>query len=69
MWEEVCLFERSMDRKKIPITLVSIYSSTIHSKKQILWEEFIRMKGNYNNTIWCMIGDFNVVRKPRERND
>ncbi|KAH1209142.1 hypothetical protein GmHk_15G043746 [Glycine max] len=32
-----------------------------------LWEELLRQKGSYNDNIWCMVGDFNVVRSLEER--
>ncbi|XP_058769380.1 uncharacterized protein LOC131643223 [Vicia villosa] len=47
--------------------LVNIYSSCDSSKKRILWNRLLDLKGRFNDGEWIMGGDFNAIKVRRER--
>lgn len=49
------------------IFIVNVYDLSDYREKRDLWENIIRCKSVDDNKVWCMISDFNVVRKLEER--
>jgi len=49
------------------VLIFNVYNPSLLREKKVLWEEineFIRLQ---NNKVWCVIGDFNFVRRQEER--
>jgi len=59
--------EGKWGEENLLLTLVNVYSSCVYSEKKIMWEELLKCRRDDENKVWCMIGDFNAVRKPDER--
>jgi hypothetical protein len=47
--------------------LVNVYSKCDLASKRRLWSDIIRLKEEYGDGIWCVVGDFNAVVAPEER--
>ena len=45
-----------------------VYGPTNYGSKESLWEELGAIRGLWGD-LWCIGGDFNVVRFPNERNN
>lgn len=48
------------------VMLINIYAPQERSAKKKLWDDLLTLKSS-STAVWCMFGDFNVVRKPEER--
>ena len=44
-----------------------VYGPTVHGRREDLWEELGAIRGLWGDP-WCLRGDFNAIRAPRERN-
>ena len=55
-----------LDKNQL-VVVVNVYSTCSQSEKRIMWEDLLRIKEQSNITMWCMLGDFNAVRKQDER--
>jgi len=53
--------------KDIPIVVVNVYLACTLKDKCNMWEEIINIRKTEGCKTWCMVGDFNAVRKPDER--
>lgn len=49
------------------VTIVNVYSACTIIEKKELWDELIRHKRANANEAWCVLGDFNPIRKIEER--
>jgi len=49
------------------ITIMNVYSPCLNRDKYQSWDEIEHVKGNEICQVWCIIGDFNVVRNDNER--
>ena len=47
--------------------IINVYSKCDLSAKRILWENLIGERQNREGGVWCVLGDFNVVRRRDER--
>lgn len=60
----VCL-EKGVNN--VQCSVVNIYSPCTMAGKRKLWEDLLRVKNRFGNGLWCLVGDFNVVRYSKER--
>ena len=44
-----------------------VYGPTVYGRREDLWEELGAIRGLWGDP-WCLGGDFNAIRAPRERN-
>jgi len=51
---------------KQTITIVNVYSPRELNKRMAMWEEISKCRKDDNNKVWCMVGDFNAIRNPKE---
>ena len=49
------------------ITIANIYTPCVSALKRNLWEEIKRIKEASQVAMWCVVGDFNSIRRPSER--
>jgi len=35
--------------------------------KKIIWDEICEVRTNHSNRVWCVVGDFNAIRRKEER--
>ncbi|XP_068477274.1 uncharacterized protein [Phaseolus vulgaris] len=49
------------------VVIVNVYSPSHLREKKVLWEEISEFRRLQNNRVWCVIGDFNSVRRQDER--
>nr|KYP74905.1 hypothetical protein KK1_007599 [Cajanus cajan] len=47
--------------------VVNVYSPYQLVDKRRLWEEIIMSKRGFGSCLWCIVGDFNTVRRQDER--
>ena len=47
--------------------MVNVYSSCITSQKNLMWEDLIKCVQDDTNKVWCVVGDFDVIRKQDKR--
>lgn len=79
MWSEVrCKFKYSFSgngflgfclkwtKNTVPCIIVNIHSSCNITQKRI-WEDLLMSKKGFGGPLWCVVGDFNVVKKRRKR--
>jgi len=55
------------NRDLTPVVVFNVYSSCNFNEKVKLWEELINFKMGEICSQWCILGDFNAVRKHNER--
>jgi len=36
--------------------------------KKLIWDEISDVRENHQNTVWCLVGDFNAIRRKEKRN-
>jgi len=53
--------------KNVPVVIVNVYSSYNIKDKICLWEELAKLRENKACKSWCILGDFNAIRKKEER--
>ena len=58
---------KSVNNNPIPVAIFNVYSSCNFNEKIQLWEELITIKSGEACRQWCVLGDFNAVRKVSER--
>lgn len=44
-----------------------VYGPSLSDKRKGFWEELGAIKGLWSDS-WCVVGDFNMIRFPNERN-
>jgi len=49
------------------IYTINVYSPSVLREKKVLWEDISELRQRQNNKVWCVIGDFNSVRRQEER--
>ncbi|XP_068498198.1 uncharacterized protein [Phaseolus vulgaris] len=49
------------------VLIVNVCSPSFLREKKVLWEEISEFRRLQNNKVWCVIGDFNSVRRQEER--
>jgi hypothetical protein len=47
--------------------VVNVYAKCDFNAKRRLWENIIMSKGGFGGGLWCVVGDFNAVRRRGER--
>jgi len=55
------------NEKHVPIVIVNVYSPCDSKSKWNLCEELVNIRKNERCKTWCMMGDFNAVKKADER--
>jgi exonuclease III len=53
--------------EKIKCVLINVYSKCDLPAKKRLWENLVRERDSRGGGVWCVVGDFNVVRRRDER--
>jgi exonuclease III len=53
--------------KKSICFIVNVYSKCELAAKKRLWRNISMCKGGFGSGAWCVVGDFNAVRRPEER--
>jgi len=53
--------------EKIRVIIVNVYSKCDLEAKRRLWEALVLEKESRGRGAWCMVGDFNAVRRREER--
>jgi hypothetical protein len=53
--------------KKSICFIVNVYSKCDLVAKRRLWWNISMSKGGFGRGVWCVVGDFNAVRRPEER--
>jgi len=51
----------------LPVTIVNVYCSGSLREKKEVWEEINSYRLNQLSKAWCIIGDFNSIRRQEER--
>ena len=51
----------------IPCAIFNIYRFCNPAEKRQQWSDLLEWKSKWAETVWCLGGDFNVVRMPEER--
>jgi len=51
----------------VQVVIVNVYSPSLLREKKVLWEDIGELRRRQNNRVWCVIGDFNSVRRQEER--
>jgi len=51
----------------VQVFIVNVYNPSLLREKKVLWEEINEIRRLQNNRVWCVIGDFNSVRRQNER--
>ena len=46
---------------------IGVYGPTVYGRREDLWDELGAIRGLWGDP-WCLGGDFNAIRDPRERN-
>ncbi|XP_068474698.1 uncharacterized protein [Phaseolus vulgaris] len=54
-------------KTNIRCVVVNVYAACNLSDKRLLWEELSNIKASSQDMVWCMCGDFNVIRRRGER--
>ena len=49
------------------VHVVNIYSPCNLQEKRVLWDKVSQLKNQNPGGCWCILGDFNSIRSPRER--
>ena len=49
------------------VTIINIYSPCDITSKRILWDEVKQLRTANNGGLWCILGDFNSIRRKFER--
>ena len=57
----------SVNNVLTPVAVFNVYSSCNFNEKVKMWEELINIKMGVGCSHWCILGDFNAVRKMTER--
>lgn len=47
--------------------MVNVYSSCVLDFKRSMWERLIELRNSWNGGVWCVAGEFNIVREASER--
>jgi len=53
----------SVNNVLTPVAVFNVYSSCNFNEKVKMWEELINIKMGVGCSHWCILGDFNAVRK------
>jgi len=51
----------------IPVVIVNVYSSCTLLDKIQMWEDLKKIRHNEPCKSWCILGDFNAIRREGER--
>jgi len=51
----------------VQVTVVNVYYQRSLKDKKVLWNEICEVRESQPNRVWCVVGDFNAVRKKGER--
>lgn len=54
--------------KGMHIYLVNVNSSCLILKKRRFWRKLVELKSSWPVGEWCVVGDFNTIKKDMERN-
>lgn len=49
-----------------PVMIINIYAPQERCAKKRLWDDLCKLRST-SSALWCLLGDFNAVRKPAER--
>jgi len=52
----------------VQVTIVNVYCSGSLRDKKTIWDEICGVRTNHSNWVWCVVGDFNAIRRKEERN-
>jgi len=62
----VIVFGKCLD-KNIPVVILNVYLSCNIKDKISLWMELEKLRENETCKSWCILGDFNTIKKKEER--
>ena len=51
----------------VQVVIVNVYRPSLLEEKKVLWKDISELRRRQNNRVWCVIGDFNFVRRQEER--
>jgi len=51
----------------VQITIVNVYNSGSSKERKKVWEEIRELGKNQQNRVWCVVEDFNSIRRKEER--
>jgi len=60
-------YSNSINSNPILVVVLNVYSSCNYKEKVGMWEQLINIKAGEACRQWCVLGDFNAVRKINER--
>jgi len=49
------------------VVVINIYAPCDHAGKRHLWQNLSSRKLQFQDSCWCLVGDFNCIRHPLER--
>ena len=49
------------------VAVINIYAPCDHAEKRQLWQNLSSRKLQFQDSCWCLVGDFNCIRHPLER--
>jgi len=49
------------------VTIVNVYYSGFLGEKKLVWEEISDYRLNQLSKAWCVIGDFNSIRRQKDK--
>jgi len=52
---------------QIPCVICNVYSPCSLNEKRTFWKHIKQVKQQMGRDIWCIVGDFNAVRRREER--
>jgi len=54
-------------KDNIQVNIINVYLPCEINEKRHMWEDMIKYKEDVGGKVWCIFGDFNVVRNLEER--
>lgn len=51
------------------VNIINTYAPQDKASKKLLWSQLSNLISSHNNEAFCLMGDFNYVRKDKERNN
>ena len=51
---------------EIQITIMSVYSFGSLKERKEVWDEVSELRKNQQNRVWCVVGNFNSIRRRRK---
>ena len=49
------------------VSIINIYAPCNMTQKRNLWEQIKQLRDSGLGVLWCILGDFNSIRRPEER--